>query len=185
MMKPSIIEQSFRINLKVMKAFHLYPPENYTPLYKIKAYFMQLVFVFPLPVLGILYLLLEEHLDWKRVNYNAGFLAQATCFTTKFLPFISNGHRIKKCIVFFESSSFNVVKARHEHILNECIQICRRNTRIFLFCVGGGVASWVAKPLFWEGRNLPVDVWLPFNPTSEVTVYCCIYIYLTTGNRHV
>ncbi|XP_068909817.1 uncharacterized protein [Tenebrio molitor] len=182
MTNSSITEQSFRINLRVMRAFQLYPPENHTPLYKIKAYFVHFVFVMYIPILGILYLLLEEHLNMERVNYNAAFLAQVTAFSAKFLPIINNAHRIKKCITFFESSSFNVTKAKHGNILNNCIQICRRNTRIFLVCVAVGVTNWATKPLFWEGRNFPTDVWLPFNATSHITVYCCFYIYLATGN---
>jgi hypothetical protein len=182
MTNSSITEQSFRINLRVMRAFQLYPPENHTPLYKIKAYFVHFVFVMYIPILGILYLLLEEHLDMERVNYNAAFLAQVTAFSAKFLPIINNAYRIKKCITFFESSSFNITKAKHGNILDNCIQICRRNTRIFLVCVAVGVTNWATKPLFWEGRNFPTDVWLPFDATSEITVYCCVYIYLATGN---
>jgi hypothetical protein len=182
MTNSSITEQSFRINLRVMRAFQLYPPENHTPLYKIKAYFVHFVFVMYIPILGILYLLLEEHLDMERVNYNAAFLAQVTAFSAKFLPIINNAHRIKKCITFFESSSFNITKAKHGNILDNCIQICRRNTRIFLVCVAVGVTNWATKPLFWEERNFPTDIWLPFNATSHITVYCCVYIYLATGN---
>ncbi|RZC00559.1 7tm 6 domain containing protein [Asbolus verrucosus] len=97
---------SFSINLRVMNACCLYPPMQHNSLYKITAYLMHVCFVMLVPTLGILHLLLEDNLDMERVNYNAGFLAQATCFITKFLPFVKDGHRIRKCIDHLESSFF-------------------------------------------------------------------------------
>ncbi|XP_068909818.1 odorant receptor Or1-like [Tenebrio molitor] len=174
------MEQSFRINLRVMRIFHLYPPEESTRWFQIRAYVMHLLFVMPVPTLGILYLLLEDNLDIERVNYNAAFLAQTTCFITKILPFIRNGQRIKQCIMFFESPFFALKNDQHKIIMNNCIKICQRNTLIFFIFVIGSVGTWSTKPLFWQGRNLPVDVWLPFS-TVKATNYYFIYIFLVTG----
>ncbi|CAH1374427.1 unnamed protein product [Tenebrio molitor] len=176
-----IIEESFRVNLRVMKACHLYPPETHTRLFKILAYIMHFLLVIPVPTLGVLYVLLEDDLNMERVNYNAGFLAQTACFITKLLPFVRYGRRIKKCIHFFESPLFAVVKEEHKKIMNKCIKVCQRNTRIFLFCVAGGVTSWATKPFFWEGRNFPVDIWLPFSVTTDITIYCTLYFFIATG----
>jgi hypothetical protein len=174
------MEQSFRINLRVMRIFHLYPPEESTRWFQIRAYVMHLLFVMPVPTLGVLYLLLEDNLDMERVNYNAAFLAQTTCFITKILPFIRNGQRIKQCIMFFESPFFALKNDQHKIIMNNCIKICQRNTLIFFIFVIGSVGTWSTKPLFWQGRNLPVDVWLPFS-TAKATNYYFIYIFLVTG----
>ncbi|RZB40832.1 7tm 6 domain containing protein, partial [Asbolus verrucosus] len=175
----SVIEESFGINLRVMKACCLYPPLTHGRWYKIKAYLMHLCFVMPVPTLGILYLLLKEDLDMERVNYNAGFLAQTTCFTTKLLPFIKEGHRIRKCIDYFNSSSFAVLNEKQKKIMDQCVKVCRRNTFIFLICVGGGVTSWATKPFFWEGVYFasvatgvidPLIAGLAYHATSQIKI---------------
>ncbi|KAJ3643971.1 hypothetical protein Zmor_026650 [Zophobas morio] len=177
----NIITKSFRINLFIMKLCHLYPPEKRTTLFKIRAYLIQILFVVPVPVLGIIYLLTEKNLDVEKANYNAGFLAQATCLIAKLFPFIRNGDRIKGCIMYFETYCVPLKKQSQKNIINDCVNVCRRNTFIFLFCVTGGVTSWATRPLFWDGRNLPVDLWLPFNPYENWFVYSCVYVYVTVG----
>ncbi|RZC42959.1 7tm 6 domain containing protein, partial [Asbolus verrucosus] len=176
-----VIQRSFSINLRVMKACYLYPPLQHKCLYKMAAYLMHLCFVMLVPTLGILHLLLEDNLDMERVNYNAAFLAQTTCFTTKLLPFIRDGQRIRKCIDYFDSSLFTVTRQKQKTIIDNCIKVCRRNTFIFLVCAGGAVGSWATKPFFWEGHKLPVDVWLPFNTSEKLIIYYPVYFIIAIG----
>ncbi|XP_063912012.1 odorant receptor Or1-like [Zophobas morio] len=176
-----LIQQSFKINLKVMQFCHLYPPEKQQLFFKLRAHVMHVVFVMAVPTLGTVYLLTEKNLNMERVNYNAGFLAQTACFITKLLPFITNGQRIKRLIDYFDHNSVSVINEEQRDIVNKCVEVCRRNTFIFLVCVTGGVGSWAAKPLFWNGRNLPVDVWLPFDWRTNNLVYGVVYFFVTIG----
>ncbi|RZC22679.1 7tm 6 domain containing protein, partial [Asbolus verrucosus] len=66
-------------------------------------------------------------------------------------------------------------------VIDNCIKVCRRNTFIFLLCACSGVGSWATKPFFWEGRKLPVDVWLPFNTSEKLIIYYPVYFIITIG----
>ncbi|KAJ3643973.1 hypothetical protein Zmor_026652 [Zophobas morio] len=177
----NIIRKSFRTNLFIMRLGHVYPPQKQTTLFTIRAYLLQILFVVPVPVLGIVYLLTEKNLNVDRVNYNAAFLAQATCVIPKLFPFIRRGSRIRECILYFESFCVSLTKQHQKNIIDECIKVCRRNTLIFLVSVAGGVSSWAMNPIFWDGRNLPVDLWLPFNPYENWFVYWCVYVFAAAG----
>ncbi|KAJ3643965.1 hypothetical protein Zmor_026645 [Zophobas morio] len=174
-----IITQSFQFNLFVLKAFYLYPPEKQTYLYKIRTLILYVLCVVAVPTISIINLISSEDLNVERANYNAAFLVQATSFITKFLPFVIHGQKIKKCITYFES--FKTDKENHQMILNDCIRICRRNTFGFFVCVVGGGISWVSKPFFWKDRSFPIDVWLPFDATTNNFVYFCVYLFVATG----
>ncbi|KAJ3643967.1 hypothetical protein Zmor_026646 [Zophobas morio] len=174
-----IISQSFRFNLRVLKAFYLYPEPEQTFLHKIRTYVLYVLFVVTVPVISIIHLLTAEDLNVEKANYNGSFLAQATSFITKFLPFVVNGQNIRKCINYFEN--FKVERENHQVIIYECIRICRRNTSAFYICAVGAVGSWATKPLFWKGRNFPVDVWWPFDPTTDFSTYCCVYLFVAAG----
>ncbi|XP_015840044.1 odorant receptor Or1-like [Tribolium castaneum] len=176
----STSEQSFSINLKIMKLCRLFPPTEGKKFYKIQAYLLQFLLLLPIPILGNLHLLLDENLDMEKVNYNAVFLAQVTCFVIKLMAIIANSEKIKKCITELDSPKFAAVRENHKIILQHCIKVCKRNTLIFVVFVICGASSWATKPLFWSRRNLPLDVWFPLDTTST-PVYCSLYIYLLIG----
>lgn len=177
----SITIQSFSINLNIMAACGLYPPEKPTCLYKIQAWLMYFLLTYPTPTLGVLYFLFEKEIDMMRIGDNAFLVVQTGCQIIKLLPFITSGYRIKKCVHYFESPVFRTEKNKHNKILKTCIQICQRNSWMFLISVIGGNITWALKPLLLNERRLPVDVWLPFNSLEKTKIYCSVYAILVTG----
>jgi hypothetical protein len=135
------------------------------------------------PFLTILNFIVEEHLDILQLNNTATFLSETICWIIKLLPFLVNGQRIKKCINYFGDSYFTTLlcgDTDRKNIINNCIQVCRRNSLIFLTGVIGGLASFIIKPLFLNSQRLPLNMWLPFR-TSENWIYIAVYLFLAIG----
>ncbi|RZC36060.1 7tm 6 domain containing protein, partial [Asbolus verrucosus] len=177
-MKNDIIKQSFSINLAIMGALHLYPPDNRGYVYIIRAYIMYFFCIILLPFLILFYFLLEEEFDIMTMNFNAGFIVETMCFIIKLLPFMRHGHKIKICIHFFEDPYFTTRKEKHTKIIEDCIKICKRNSMAFLIGVTVGVICWVIRPFFRQGYTLPLDVWLPFSVEADLKMYYSVYLFL-------
>ncbi|RZC36662.1 7tm 6 domain containing protein, partial [Asbolus verrucosus] len=163
----------------------LYSPEKHNRFYKTQAYIFYCVFIILVPLLAILYLLLEEEIDIVEINYNAAFLSQTTCFITKLLPFVTNIDQIRKCIHYFGDPNFKAHNDGEKKIIDDCVRICRRNSTAFLIGVTGGVFIWDIKPLFGKDYALPIEVWLPFNPKGELKTYYCVYLFLALAVVYV
>lgn len=177
----TLIEQSFKFNLWILKLFYLYPDQNYSFFFKLKACLLHLLLVVPTPVLAILHLLLNNNWDINRVKYNAPFLAQAIGFVFKFMPFVYNSNQLKQCILLCNGSFLSEVEQHQTIILNKCIQSCKTNTRLFCtFCVGA-LCTWTTKPIVWKGRNFPVDIWLPFDAKQKLLVFWSVYVFMIIG----
>ena len=180
---PSIIQQSFRFNLKAMRFFFLYPPDKYKPLYRIHTYIMYFLLVVPIPVLECVYLFLQEDLRFTQIADSVFLLAELVCFVLKLYPFLNNSERIKRCIHYFDSAIFEVVRSEHEEILKECVKMCRRTSALFLAAVTGGFISWSSRPISWKNHVFPTDLWLPFDvKTAPRSYISCTYVYIVMGD---
>jgi hypothetical protein len=178
-----IIKQSFNINIFVMETLGLYPCEKHSNFRQVQAYVMYILFIIMVPFLTILNFIVEENLDILQLNNTATFLSETICWIIKLLPFLVNGQRIKKCINYFGDSYFTTLlcgDTDRKNIINNCIQVCRRNSLIFLTGVIGGLASFIIKPLFLNNQRLPLNMWLPFR-TSENWIYIAVYLFLAIG----
>jgi hypothetical protein len=178
----SVIHESFRINLRILQILGLYPSENDTIWKKVQAYILYVLSIFPIPSFGGLYLLLENEIDVERLFDNAFILAGMTGYITKLLPFIRNGRKLKICIDSFESPLFAAQNNEERDIIDECIQVCKRNSRVFFTVVIGATSAWATKPFFWKHYDLPIDIWLPFYFKPGSLLNCFIYLFLVAGN---
>ena len=179
---PSIIQQSFPVNLQAMRFFFLYPPDKYKTLYRIHTYIVYFLFVVPIPVLQCLYLVFQEDLHFTQFADSVFLLAEMVCFVLKLYPFLNNGERIKKCIHYFDSAIFEVERNTDQEILQHCINMCRRISMLFLAAVTGAFISWSTRPISWKDHVFPTNVWLPFDvktaPKSYITY---TYLYILIG----
>ncbi|XP_063912022.1 odorant receptor Or1-like [Zophobas morio] len=162
----TIIWQSFSINIYIMRAFGLYPPEKPTRKSRI------LNFIF------------GEEIDQMRIGDNGFLVAETACQITKLMPFVMNGSRIKRCIHYLEDFSFEV-KEDKEKFLEKWVKTCQRNSKVFLGSIIAGNVSWAVKPFLVQERQLPVDVWLPFNLMENNIVYFLVFALLTLGVGYV
>ncbi|KAJ3666961.1 hypothetical protein Zmor_002379 [Zophobas morio] len=176
----SIIWQSFSINIHIMRAFGLYPPEKPTRISWLRSLLLYFAFAYPVPVLGSLNFIFGEEIDQMRFGENAFQVAQLACQIAKLMPFILNGRRIKKCIHYLEDPLFEV-KGDNEKILEKWVHTCQRNTKVFLGSIIAGNVSWAVKPFLLQNGQLSVDVWLPYNLMENTMVYIFVFVLLTLG----
>ena len=182
----NITQRSFGINLILMTILNLYPPDKLTFSFKVRAYSIFLISVPPIPVFGVLYFLVEKGLTTTEFNENAFLIAEMTCQVGKFLPFITNGTRIKKCIHFFESVQFAPQQKRQKEIINKCCRTCKRNSMIFLVSIVAGIIFFASKPLLMgKGHKLPANIWLPFDSKSNPVVFGWVYVFIIFGKFFV
>ncbi|KYB29103.1 Odorant receptor 33a-like protein [Tribolium castaneum] len=141
---------------------------------------MYVFFIILVPTLTIYNYIIQENFDILQFNYTATFLAETVSWIAKLLPFITNANRMKKCITYFGTRYFEEMLQRYTSakIMKECISVCRRNSTVFLYGVICGMTSFITKPLFWKGYQLPLDMWLPFDATSGPGIYYTTYSFL-------
>ena len=173
-----VIASSFSVNLKVLKAFFLYTPQEKNE--KKRSYLMFSLFMFHVPVFGVLYFILEKNIDRQRMSDNGFVLAEMCCYIPKLLPFVVKADQIKKCIHYFEKSSVEL-RPNQRAIIDKASKICRRNSLIFIVCMTGGFLSWASKPLFMPENRLPIDIWLPVDVKSDLKIYCAVYVWVVLG----
>ena len=177
-----VSEQSFAINLHIMRAFGLYTSKESTPTWKVISYLMYTIFMLPVPLFGTLYFIFDTtNFDMMRLNDNAFLIAEISCQFTKLFPFIRDADRVRKCIHYFENSVFRVLKPREVTILQECIDTCVRNSKVYVFAVFSINIIWASKPFFEKDYRLPVDLWLPFDPTTGPVIYYPVFVALVIG----
>lgn len=146
-----------------------------------------LFFTVVIPIFGIIHLLIEED-DVHIINYGVMFLTQAVAFSVKILPFIINNNEIRDCVNHFDDVIFSVSE-EDRHILNNCISVCHRNTKLFFIVISGGLVTWIAKPLLFEKYKTPLDIWLPVVNTAEFEevslLYCILYFITSLGTLSI
>jgi hypothetical protein len=176
-----LVRKTFALNLRVLQFFGLYPSRNYKTLYKTYAYIFYFIFIVPPPILTSLYFVFGENVDLALVAQNAFAIAETGCFVFKLLQFIKNAEKIRKCIYMMENSIFLTYTQAQEHIIDEYISVCTRNSYFFLFFCILTAVSWAIVPLFGKEYKLPIDIWLPYDITSGGRSYILSYIFIVLG----
>lgn len=180
----TIIQQSFSLSFKVMKFLKMYPDPHESCFKITQSFLTYFCCVVLIPALAIIHLIFEET-DVQNINYNAMFLTQSVCFIVKILPFIISNSELRKCINFFDDQQFAPISLRDERVINNCVLICKRNTKIFLNVLILSLITWLIKPLLLKGYRTPFDLWLPMIETdmfAEISLtYCFIYFITSVG----
>ncbi|XP_063906963.1 uncharacterized protein LOC135125348 [Zophobas morio] len=127
----------------------------------------------------------EESSNNLETNLMLTYVADCTSFFFKLLPFLQNSEKIKGCINFFGQKNF-APKTHHEkNITDECIWICRRNSTVYFYGVLLVILGWNFPVLFVKGRNLPLRLWLPYDPSSATVNYYFTFVYIATVTLYV
>ncbi|RZC38331.1 7tm 6 domain containing protein [Asbolus verrucosus] len=176
-----LVKKSFSANLRVMRLLGFYPPQKYRKLYKIYAYGVYCFFTILIPALASLKLLLETDISLAQISENAFLVCQTGCFVVKFLPFIKSEDQIRRSIFTLECPLFAIYTKKQETIINECIEICRRNCRVFLSVCTITFFFWAITPFFMGGFKLPMDIWLPFDNQSGLGLYLFSFAFVVAG----
>nr|ALR72548.1 odorant receptor OR3 [Colaphellus bowringi] len=105
----------------------------------------------------------------------------------KFLPFKNDPKKIRKTLFALNQDMFNRATESQRRFIEETEAACRNIFAIFMtFCLLS-LFSWPIKVLFYEQRRFPIDVWLPFDPFENVSIYLGVfaYLFIATGNAPI
>lgn len=117
------------------------------------------------------------------MNQLVVFLAEAVASCFKTLSFLRNGHKIKKCIHYFETPDFAFQTPGEKKIVDECVRICERNVKIYFVALSVAVNSWFVLPIVEQSQKLPIDIWLPYE-IDDPAVYYLSYVFVVAGTRN-
>nr|XP_015839868.1 PREDICTED: odorant receptor 46a, isoform A-like [Tribolium castaneum] len=176
---PVTVTDCFGVNLTVMGLFGMYHRSgNPTIFEKVIAYCMFFFFTIPIPILGSLYFFFQENVDLEELHNNGFLIAEMVCNLAKYLSFIKNGHRIRKCIHYLELPIFATRRENQERIINASGWICKRNSRVFFVSVLAANVFWAGRPFMENKQKFPIEIWLPFDAKANAMAFYLIYLFL-------
>jgi hypothetical protein len=177
-----VVKRSFYINLKVLRILGLYVPDKSTYLYKLYGCVLLICSLVPDPLFGFIYLARSKESDiMMQAGFNLFLLVAMACFVPKLLPFIVNSGKMKRCIHYMETSIIINLNSEQKKIVDDCIRISRRNSIFFFVCVTLDSTTWTSRSLFLQNGELPMEVWLPFDPTKNRVVFYFTYFLTALG----
>ncbi|XP_063911980.1 odorant receptor Or1-like [Zophobas morio] len=164
-----------------MRLLGFYPPQKFKKIYQLYAYAVYVTFTIPVPTLAAVHLLVSDNVDLAQVGDGSFMMFQVGCFIAKLVPFIFHSEVIRKSIYMLEWPVFNNYSRKQEVIIEKGVKTCKRITWLFLgFCVTAAT-SWAVTPLFGSGHTFPIEIWLPFDATSNKKIYVFTYIFIASG----
>ena len=165
----------------MFRFFGLYPTENPSILKNVWVYSLYFSEIL-VTTLAFLNLLLKGNSDMIAMNQLAVFFPEAVAICLKTLPFLRNGHKIKKCIHYLETPDFACQTIGEKKIIDECVRTCLRNVKIYVVAIFITVNSWFVLPIVEQSQKLPIDIWLPYE-IDDPTVYTLSYVFVVAGTR--
>ncbi|CAH1374449.1 unnamed protein product [Tenebrio molitor] len=155
----------------------VYPPNKYTNLFRLFSYMLYTFAILPTIVFGFIQL-------FCNINFLYNDLAGVSVLflSPKFWLIVRNGHKIKKCIHYFDNEFVTTMNDGHDEIIDKCVKICRRNSLVFFVSLSICAAAWFIKLFLREDiSELPLDVWNPFNVNDRSIAYYSLYVSLALG----
>jgi hypothetical protein len=171
------VKKSFALNITVLKIVGVYPSNKCTNLSKLFAYMLYSFAMLPAVVLAFIQL-------FCNINFLYNDLVAVALFflSPKLCLIVKNGHKIKRCIHYFDNEFVATVNNGHDEIIDKCVKICRRNSLVFFISCNISALIWFNKLFFREHiSELPLDVWNPFKINHKPVFYYCLYVSLALG----
>ncbi|KAJ3658568.1 hypothetical protein Zmor_010301 [Zophobas morio] len=175
-----IIQQSFKINLIVLKMFGLYPSENNSVFVKVRAYTLYFTLLVLATILTLVNLVLDKNSGTTQKNLMTVFVSETMFISFKVLPFLRYGEKIKNCINFFGHKDFAPKDFEEKQITAKCIRICRRNSTVYFYGIVMAEIVWNVPVIFSKEKKFPIYPWLPYDPTSTNLIYYAMLVYTTS-----
>ncbi|KAJ3658566.1 hypothetical protein Zmor_010299 [Zophobas morio] len=174
----SISEDSFKINLDVLRFFGLYPSDNNSVLVKVKSVLFYLVSYILVAILVFMGILSENNYDNLQMNVIVIWLCETIGFTFKVLPLLFDGRRIMNCVNYFAQVEFKPIDREEKKITDECVSVCHRNSTAYFYGIAVWVVVWTFPVLLSKGRALPINCWLPYDPAANLVNYYGTLVFL-------
>ena len=175
-----IITRSFHMNIAELRFVGLYDHRQHGILYRIRAYILYSL-SFLVTTLLVVKLVVGENDNYDQWTRSLILLDSSVSCYLKFIAFMVNASRIKKCLHFFGEKQFAPKNKQEERIVEDCIQVCQRNFRIYFSLIVVLEFSWNLMPFFEEKQMFPLDIWLPCDLSSKPVLFYAIYWYCAAG----
>ncbi|XP_064212367.1 odorant receptor 33a isoform X1 [Tribolium castaneum] len=157
-----------------MKLMGIYPLENHSRLYKVFGYALYIFSIIPGSVLGFLQLFFKG--DITGVGYKDLSSVVVIFLSPKLCSMVFAADNVKKCIDYLDEGYFTIKNQNQEQIVTECVQICRRNSVIFLGGCTVSFITWSGTLLYRDDiKQLPLIAWLPFNSQDYSLLHYVLY----------
>ncbi|XP_063919465.1 uncharacterized protein LOC135134659 [Zophobas morio] len=178
----NVIAESFHVVIFILKFCGLYHDGNRSVRLKIRTYVLYFSGVLT-SILTVIKLILEENKDIMQINQMVIFFTVAASGYLKLVSFLIDAPRLKKCIEFFGNTYKAVIikNSEEKRILDDCLYVCRRNVNIYISVITFTGVCWNVIPLFDRKYRLPVNIWLPYEPTKRPVVFYVTYFYVVAA----
>lgn len=180
MPETDLIQESFKINIQVLKYVGLYRSRAFPNLSKIYGMFLYILFNVGVVILG--------YTQWIKFpnemigNLTAPHLIQATFFLIKFFPFLSDNKKVQNCMNFLADPYFVPEAKNQKKILTNCVRYCQRLNLFYFSEVVCLVIVGVSLPVFMEKQDFPISIWLPYDTKQNFWTFYLTYGIISLGN---
>lgn len=178
MSSKDLVRSSFKYHLPLMKAFGLYPLDSWPEIYKAYGFFTYLFFTFITPCLTVTYVVVRGERSIQAISQHGFMMVELAFLTLKVLPCKINPEGTKRTLFNLNKKIFNSQLPEQDGILSEAVDNCRLVFQIYCTSVLFAISTWTWAPLFYKERRFPINLWLPFEPYENTTVYLSLYIFL-------
>ncbi|KAG5874078.1 hypothetical protein JTB14_033427 [Gonioctena quinquepunctata] len=178
---PNLVQDSFKYHILLMKLLGLYPLDNFPRLFPLYAYFCYFCFTIPFPPLATIKLIVLKEKDMSKICDSLSLILEVGVMVLKLLPFKRTPYKITRSIFYLDNPVFNKNIQEQEYIIRGTVTTCRRIFLIFLCSCMTSLTTWSLKVFFYQERTLPTDVWLPFDPISDVRIYLTVFLFTFLG----
>ena len=168
---------SFQINIKLMQIFRWYPENHSSRSFWLQGFVLYIFFLVLTVSIILTNILLERSYDNMQIIY----VTETLGFCFKLLPFLRNGEHVRKCVNFFSGSDFAPKDTAEKEIAETSIKLCKIMSVVYLVGCTCAEVLYVVPSLVSKNYNLPMRVWLPYDPTKGPLTYYSTIFYLATG----
>ncbi|KAJ3666953.1 hypothetical protein Zmor_002371 [Zophobas morio] len=168
---------SFQINIKLMQIFRWYPENHSSRSFWLQGFVLYIFFLVLTVSIILTNILLERSYDNMQIIY----VTETLGFCFKLLPFLRNGEHVRKCVNFFSGSDFAPKDTAEKEIAETSIKLCKIMSVVYLVGCTCAEVLYVVPSLVSKNYNLPMRVWLPYDPTKGPLTYYSTIFYLATA----
>ncbi|KAK9884864.1 hypothetical protein WA026_009086 [Henosepilachna vigintioctopunctata] len=176
-----IVDESFGLQLLIMKSFGMFPSNSVSKMY---GYVMYILTIWIFPFLVVAHATYDNQANIISISENWFFLPEMWVLIVKIIPFLNKKDEINDLMVRIQSGTFVPRLEKHQKIVKNCARECRNLFIYFCCCAFIAILFWAAKPFYDKAKTLPIEVFLPYEMSMDHPSYYPIFIYLVLSTTY-